>query len=77
MDECGKLGIDSLMTECGPTLAGALLAENLVDEVQIFIAPKLVGDGVGWTSDLDLKNWKRQSVEALDGDIHLVILARP
>jgi len=37
----------SVLCEGGPTLAGALVAERLVDEVVLFIAPKLLGQGPG------------------------------
>lgn len=37
-------GVGSLLVEGGPTLAGALWRERLVDELVCFIAPKLLGD---------------------------------
>jgi diaminohydroxyphosphoribosylaminopyrimidine deaminase/5-amino-6-(5-phosphoribosylamino)uracil reductase len=36
-------GVQSLLLEGGPTLAGAFLREGLVDKVVVFLAPKLVG----------------------------------
>ncbi|WP_216329026.1 bifunctional diaminohydroxyphosphoribosylaminopyrimidine deaminase/5-amino-6-(5-phosphoribosylamino)uracil reductase RibD [Deinococcus aestuarii] len=42
----GALGITSLLLEGGPTLAGALLAADLVDEVRVFVAPKVLGAGI-------------------------------
>jgi diaminohydroxyphosphoribosylaminopyrimidine deaminase/5-amino-6-(5-phosphoribosylamino)uracil reductase len=38
-------GVRGVLLEGGPTLAGAFLAEGLVDEVVGYIAPKLLGDG--------------------------------
>jgi diaminohydroxyphosphoribosylaminopyrimidine deaminase / 5-amino-6-(5-phosphoribosylamino)uracil reductase len=38
-------GVQSLLLEGGPTLAAAFLAEGLVDKVQVFVAPTLVGEG--------------------------------
>ena len=32
------------MVEAGPTLAGAFLKAGLVDEVLVYMAPKLLGD---------------------------------
>jgi len=32
------------LLECGPKLAGAFLAEGLVDELILYYAPKLLGD---------------------------------
>lgn len=36
-------GINEIHTECGATLAGALLQQQLVDELYIYQAPKLLG----------------------------------
>ncbi len=36
-------GINELLAECGAGLAGALLAAGLVDELQLYIAPTLLG----------------------------------
>ena len=32
-----------VLAECGPTLAGALIDGNLVDELVLYVAPKLIG----------------------------------
>ena len=40
-------GVQSLLLEGGPTLAAAFFAEDLVDKVLLFIAPRLVGAGPG------------------------------
>lgn len=39
-------GVNTVLVEAGPTLAGALLAENLVDRLMVYVAPKLIGDGL-------------------------------
>ena len=36
--------INELLVECGPTLAGAFVAKQLVDELILYVAPKLLGD---------------------------------
>jgi diaminohydroxyphosphoribosylaminopyrimidine deaminase/5-amino-6-(5-phosphoribosylamino)uracil reductase len=36
-------GVQSLLLEGGPTLAGAFLDAGLVDKVLVFVAPELVG----------------------------------
>lgn len=49
-DLCQVLGllaqqeINEVLIESGPTLAGAALAENLVDELVLYLAPSLLGD---------------------------------
>jgi len=36
--------INEVLLECGPTLAGAFLSAQLVDELVLYIAPHLMGD---------------------------------
>ncbi len=43
MMQLGKQQINSLWVEAGPTLAGALLQAGLVDELIVYVAPKLLG----------------------------------
>ncbi|MBR1609397.1 MAG: dihydrofolate reductase family protein, partial [Kiritimatiellae bacterium] len=40
-------GTDAMRVLCegGPTLAGALLCEGLPDEISLFVAPKVLGEG--------------------------------
>jgi riboflavin biosynthesis pyrimidine reductase len=42
-------GVGSLLCEGGPTLFGALLQEELADELFLTVAPKLAGGGLGPT----------------------------
>jgi len=43
LDRLGRREINELWVEAGPRLAGALLQQGLVDELVIYIAPKLLG----------------------------------
>ena len=36
-------GVNELLVECGPTLAGAFIARQLVDELVLYMAPELLG----------------------------------
>jgi len=45
LEKLADKGITSLLVEGGRDLSTALLKENLVDRLQIFIAPKLLGGG--------------------------------
>ena len=47
LSELYKKGIYTVFVECGGTLAGAMLRENLIDEVYQFIAPKILNDNKG------------------------------
>ena len=38
-------GMNEVQVEAGPTLGGALFAEGLVDELLLYVAPVLLGDG--------------------------------
>jgi diaminohydroxyphosphoribosylaminopyrimidine deaminase/5-amino-6-(5-phosphoribosylamino)uracil reductase len=43
LDELGALGIQSLLLEGGPRLAGSFLEAGEVDEARFFVAPLLAG----------------------------------
>jgi diaminohydroxyphosphoribosylaminopyrimidine deaminase/5-amino-6-(5-phosphoribosylamino)uracil reductase len=43
MSHLAQREINEIHTECGQTLAGALVRERLVDEMLIYMAPKLMG----------------------------------
>ncbi len=43
--ELARRGLTDILCEGGPTLAGGLLAEGLVDRVAVFVAPLVLGRG--------------------------------
>jgi diaminohydroxyphosphoribosylaminopyrimidine deaminase/5-amino-6-(5-phosphoribosylamino)uracil reductase len=43
MAKLGELEMNDVLVEAGPTLTGALVNEGLVDELLIYMAPKLLG----------------------------------
>ena len=45
MDDLGQRGINELHVEAGAKLNGSLLREGLVDELLVYLAPKLIGPG--------------------------------
>ena len=45
-------GINEVHSECGPRLAGALLAAGLVDQVLLYLAPHLLGSAARGAFDL-------------------------
>lgn len=45
MAELARREVNEVLAECGPTLAGALLEAALVDELVVYVAPALLGDG--------------------------------
>jgi diaminohydroxyphosphoribosylaminopyrimidine deaminase/5-amino-6-(5-phosphoribosylamino)uracil reductase len=45
MQHLAELRCNEVLVEAGPTLSGTLLAEGLVDELVVYMAPRLLGDG--------------------------------
>jgi diaminohydroxyphosphoribosylaminopyrimidine deaminase/5-amino-6-(5-phosphoribosylamino)uracil reductase len=45
-------GVQSLLLEGGPTIAAAFLGEDLVDKLDLFVAPKLAGSGLLFSPEL-------------------------
>jgi len=43
MAELGRRGCTNVLTEAGPGILGSLFDSSLIDEVHIFIAPRLIG----------------------------------
>ncbi len=75
--ELGRRGINELHVEAGGRLNGAWLTARLVDELLIYLAPKLLGQGLGVASlpmplplD-DAQRWRWMDVQALGGDLRL------
>ncbi len=44
LDRLGELEVNELQVEAGPTLAGDLVRQSLVDELLLYVAPRLLGD---------------------------------
>ena len=70
-------GIYSVFVECGGTLAGSMLKDNLIDEVYQFIAPKILNDNNGLScfngADIEeisqAKNLKIYELKQIEKDI--------
>ena len=45
MAELAKLEIDSVLLEGGATLAASMFKEQLVDEIRLYMAPMIFGNG--------------------------------
>ncbi|MCP9485089.1 MAG: bifunctional diaminohydroxyphosphoribosylaminopyrimidine deaminase/5-amino-6-(5-phosphoribosylamino)uracil reductase RibD [Gaiellaceae bacterium MAG52_C11] len=65
-------GVQSLLLEGGPTLAGAFLRAELVDKLLLFVAPTLGGDGPGLLDRLDApRALSRLSMRQVGADVLL------
>jgi diaminohydroxyphosphoribosylaminopyrimidine deaminase/5-amino-6-(5-phosphoribosylamino)uracil reductase len=51
-----KKGYNEVMVESGSTLGTALMKANLIDELHLFIAPKLLGAGKSFLGDIGISN---------------------
>src|ERR1700686_4738989 len=43
-ERLGELEVNELLVKAGPTLSGELVRQSLVDELLLYVAPKLLGD---------------------------------
>jgi diaminohydroxyphosphoribosylaminopyrimidine deaminase/5-amino-6-(5-phosphoribosylamino)uracil reductase len=72
-----------VLFECGATLAGNLLEANLVDELIVYLAPKLMGSGarelvnMGPFSQMDqIKNFDIAETRQVGDDLRLILKPR-
>ncbi len=77
LSRLGALGIDSILLEGGEALNGSFVAQGLVDEYFIFIAPKILGGddaktavgGSGFAKMADAQKLDIRSVEQIGPDL--------
>ena len=76
--------VNELLLECGPTLAGAFVAKRLVDELVLYVAPKLLGDRAAPLMQIkldgaqSLPSFEFRDLQRIGDDVRLVLdLKRP
>lgn len=75
--ELGAQGINELHVEAGPTLSGAILDAGLVDELLVYQAPMLIGEGrpLATLATLaalgDARRWRLIEATAIGQDLRL------
>ena len=77
LDQIGARGLQSILLEGGPHLAGVFLDAGLIDEARIFIAPLLIGgresrgaiEAQGTERLADAARATRTTVESIDDDV--------
>jgi diaminohydroxyphosphoribosylaminopyrimidine deaminase/5-amino-6-(5-phosphoribosylamino)uracil reductase len=73
--ELNKTGVNQVLVEAGPTLATAMLNQGLMDELVIYQAPSLLGQGKSFVADFgattinELLALDHIASEVLDGDV--------
>ncbi|RZL33213.1 MAG: bifunctional diaminohydroxyphosphoribosylaminopyrimidine deaminase/5-amino-6-(5-phosphoribosylamino)uracil reductase RibD [Rubrivivax sp.] len=77
LDDLGAQGINELHVEAGPVLSGAFLDAGLVDELLIYQAPVLIGDGLPLASLgalaalADARHWRLVDAVPVGDDLRL------
>lgn len=79
MKKLGEMNIDSILLEGGGTLNFSALKEKIVDKVQVYIAPKIIGgslaktpvEGVGIDKLNEAFSIKELTFQTLDKDIFI------
>jgi diaminohydroxyphosphoribosylaminopyrimidine deaminase/5-amino-6-(5-phosphoribosylamino)uracil reductase len=79
MAELGRRRMTNVLVEGGSQLLGAFFDAQLIDEVHVFIAPKLLGGkdarsplaGSGRPAPPELPDLENAEIEILDGDVYV------
>lgn len=80
LDLLGKEEINELLIESGPELTGAFVRQGLVDELIIYVAPKLMGSESAPLFDLPLQKMAEalplhfSEVRSIGGDLRITAL---
>jgi diaminohydroxyphosphoribosylaminopyrimidine deaminase/5-amino-6-(5-phosphoribosylamino)uracil reductase len=76
----GGAALNEVWTECGPTLAGALLDRGLVDEIVLYLAPKLLGSAArplvemaGPNRLAEALTWQVHDLQQIGPDIRIML----
>jgi diaminohydroxyphosphoribosylaminopyrimidine deaminase/5-amino-6-(5-phosphoribosylamino)uracil reductase len=79
LEELGRRQMTNVLVEGGSRLLGSLFDAQLVDEVHVFIAPRVIGGsnavpavgGIGAREVASLPRILRPEIELLDGDVYI------
>lgn len=84
MAALAERGENEILVEAGPRLCGALLHQGLVDELLLYIAPRILGASARSAFELpplreldDAEAWTLCEQRSLDGDLFLRLRAPP
>ena len=77
LDELGSDGVMNLLIEGGGDIHGSFLGSGLVDELVLYVAPKIGFDGVSVSGSLQAmpsKSWRFADVERVGEDLRITAL---
>jgi diaminohydroxyphosphoribosylaminopyrimidine deaminase / 5-amino-6-(5-phosphoribosylamino)uracil reductase len=81
--DLGRRGVNELHAEAGEKLNGSLLAAGLVDELLVYVAPRLVGSGRALAALAPIARldealgFEFTSIERVGADLRLLLRPRP
>jgi diaminohydroxyphosphoribosylaminopyrimidine deaminase/5-amino-6-(5-phosphoribosylamino)uracil reductase len=80
LDALGQLGVNEVLVEAGPNLAGAFIAAGLVDELILYVAPHLMGDAArglchlpGLERMAERIGWQYHEVRRVGADLRITL----
>jgi diaminohydroxyphosphoribosylaminopyrimidine deaminase/5-amino-6-(5-phosphoribosylamino)uracil reductase len=82
VEELNKTGVNHVLVEAGPTLATAMLKQGLMDELVMYQAPSLLGQGKSFVADFGAIGIDQKIVldhissEVIDGDVKSIFAVR-
>lgn len=77
--ELGRRRMTNVLVEGGARVLAAMFDKELIDEVHVFVAPKLIGGetaisplgGEGWVNMLEAASLQNVSIQQLDNDVYI------
>ncbi len=80
MNHLARREINEVHTECGQSLAGALLQQNLVDELIVYMAPQILGSrargafDIGELTEMNSRlDYKMKQVRSIGDDLRITL----
>ena len=80
MQTLAQRHINDIWVEAGASLAGALMSAGLVDELMVYLAPKLMGNPARGLVNLpefkhmsEVNEWQWQDVRKVGNDLRLTL----
>jgi diaminohydroxyphosphoribosylaminopyrimidine deaminase/5-amino-6-(5-phosphoribosylamino)uracil reductase len=82
LDALGQRGLTSLIVEGGAQVHAAFLQAGQVDEVRLFLAPRILGgDGLSWIGPLGVsqvdRSWTLDGISVQQVGADLLLTGRP